>query len=228
MAQAAALYEPAVRAHPDDVTLTAGLWSTYWLTSSVYEEQNDVRSHEFSMKALDVARAALARDPANMRARQQLAKALSRAGQTSTNIDRHDDAVRYLLESTATLRSMTSREVRNGRLSSELALALTRLAQARLRQGQADGALADAEEAAGIYLDVTEAAAGDKRSVRNLVLTYELIGDIHQALQRTGDARASYTEAVTLLEKLRDENALAAVDVAYLGNLRTKVAAFGR
>ena len=119
MSRAAALYEPAARAHPDDVTLTAGLWSTYWLTpSSVYEEQDDAQSHAFSMKALEVARGALARDPANMRARQQLAKALSRAGQTSSNIDRPDDAVRYLLESTATLRTMTSREVRNGRAES--------------------------------------------------------------------------------------------------------------
>jgi len=225
MAQAAALYEPAVRAHPDDVPLAAGLWSTYWLTSSVYEEQDDAQSHRFAMKALDVARGALARDPANMRARQQLAKALSRAGQTSTNIDRHDDAMRYLLESTSTLRAMTSREVRNGRLNSELALALTRLAQARLRQGQADGALADATEAAAIYRSVTAAAAGDKRSVRNLVLTYELIGDVHRTRQRMREAGASYSQGVMLLEKLRDENALAAVDVTYLGHLRDKAAA---
>ncbi len=222
MARAAALYEPAVRAHPDDVALTAGLWSTYWLTSSVYEEQNDARSHAFAMKALDVARGALARDPANTRARQQLAKALSRAGQTSTNINRKAEAVRYLVESTAALRAITSREVRNGRLNSELALALTRLAEARLRQGEAERALADAEEAAGIYRDVTEASAGDKRSVRNLVLTRELIGDIHQARKASREAKASYGEAVALLEKLRDDDALAAVDVAYLEKLRAK------
>ncbi len=222
MARAAALYEPAVAAHPDDVALTAGLWSTYWLTSSVYEEQDDARSHDFAMKALDVARGALARDPANTRARQQLAKALSRAGQTSTNINRRADAVRYLVESTAALRAITSREVRNGRLNSELALALTRLAEARLRQGEAGRALADAEEAAGIYRDVTEASAGDKRSVRNLVLTRELIGDIHQTRKASREAKASYGEAVALLEKLRDDNALAAVDVAYLEKLRAK------
>ncbi|HTV00517.1 MAG TPA: hypothetical protein VMF13_08280, partial [Luteitalea sp.] len=227
MAQAAALYEPAVAAHPDNVILTAGLWSTYWLTSSVYEEQDDAQSHVFAMKALDVARVALARDPANMRARQQLAKALSRAGQTSTNTERHADAVRYLLESTSTLRAMTSREVRNGRLNSDLALALTRLAQARLRQGQAEAALAHAEEAAAIYRDVTEAAAGDKRSVRNLVLTYELIGDIHRSRQREQDARASYGQAVALLEQLRGRNALAGVDVAYLDGLRVKAGASG-
>jgi eukaryotic-like serine/threonine-protein kinase len=224
MDRAAALYEPAVRAHPDDVALTAGLWSTYWLTSSVYEEQDDARSHAYAMKALDVARGALARDPANTRARQQLAKALSRAGQTSTNINQRADAVRYLVESTAALRAITSREVRNGRLNSELALALTRLAEARLRLGETDRALADAEEAAGIYREVTEAAAGDKRSVRNLVLTRELIGDIHESRRASREARASYGEAVALLEKLRAANALAAVDVAYLEKLRTKAA----
>jgi non-specific serine/threonine protein kinase/serine/threonine-protein kinase len=225
MDRAAALYEPAVRAHPDDVSLAAGLWSTYWLTSSVYEEQDDVRSHAFAMKALDVARAALARDPANIRARQQLAKALSRAGQTSTNTNRPDEAVRYLEESTAALRAITSREVKNGRLSSELALALTRLAEARLRRGEADRALGDAEEAAEIYRAVTEATAHDKRSVRNLVLTRELIGDIHRTRKSSRQAQDSYGEAVTLLERLRDEDALAAVDAAYLQKLRAKAAA---
>ena len=224
MDRAAALYEPAAREHPDNVALTAGLWSTYWLTSSVYEEQDDARSHDYAMKALDVARGVLARDPANTRARQQLAKALSRAGQTSTNTSRHAEAVRYLVESTAALRAITQREVRNGRLSSELALALTRLAEARLRLGETDRALADAVEAAGIYREVTEAAAGDKRSARNLVLTRELIGDIHRSRQASREARASYGEAVALLEKLRDENALAAVDVAYLEKLRAKAA----
>ena len=73
MAQAAAIFEPLAAAQPNDVTLRNGLWSVYWLTSSVYEEQDDVRSHAFALRALDVIAPVAAQDRDNIRARQQLA-----------------------------------------------------------------------------------------------------------------------------------------------------------
>ena len=74
MAQAAALYQPLAAAHPHDGPIRNGLWSVYWLTSSVYEEQDDARSHAFALRALDVIQEAVAQDRDNLRARQQLAK----------------------------------------------------------------------------------------------------------------------------------------------------------
>lgn len=232
---AAELYEPAVRARPDDVMLTSGLWSTYWLTSSVYEEQNDEQSHAYALKALDVARRMVQRDGANERGRQQLARSLSRLGQTATNTGRSREAIGFLTEASAMLRDISAGESKGGRLRSDLALALTRLAEAKAADGQLESALADAGEAAAVFGSVTADQGADKRSWRNLVLTYDLIGDIHQKMARglagpaqsaeQRRAQAGYQEALALLLRLESDGGLAEADHAFIDAIRQKVAA---
>lgn len=235
MGVAAGLYEPAVRVRPDDVMLSSGLWSTYWLTSSVYEEQDDASSHAYALKALEVARRTVRRDPVNERARQQLARSLSRLGQTATNTGQSREALSFLTEASATLRDISAGESKSGRLRSDLALALTRLAQAKAADGQLKSALTDAREAATVYAAVTAEQGADKRSWRNLVLTYDLIGDIHQKLARglTGGAslaehrraQAGYQEALSLLLRLESGGGLADADRDFLDAIRQKLAA---
>ena len=76
MAEAAAIYEPLAAAQPHDAPIRNGLWSVYWLTSSVYEEQEDARAHAFALKALEVIESVVQQDRDNLRARQQLAKSV--------------------------------------------------------------------------------------------------------------------------------------------------------
>ena len=57
MTRAADLIEPAILEYPNDTRVSGGLWSVYWVTSTVYEEQDDRKSHLFAGRALDVARA---------------------------------------------------------------------------------------------------------------------------------------------------------------------------
>jgi non-specific serine/threonine protein kinase/serine/threonine-protein kinase len=236
MSRAASLLEPAATEYPDDTRVSGGLWSVYWVTSTVYEEQDDRKSHVFASRALDVARAELARDPANERARQQVARSLSRLGQTSTNIGQQAEALGYLEEACANLRALASGDVRNGRLRSDLALALTRLADAKAKNGMPSGAVADATEAIAVYEGVVATTPDDKRSVRNLVLAHQLMGDIQGRLAEQARepirqraralAGASYQQAVTLLERLEADGALAAVDKNFLAKLQARAATY--
>jgi eukaryotic-like serine/threonine-protein kinase len=238
MSRAAGLLEPAVNEYPNDTRVSGGLWSIYWVTSTVYEEQDDPKAHAFARRALDVARGELARDPANERARQQVARSLSRLGQTSTNIGQQAEALGYLEEACATLRDLASGDARNGRLRSDLALALTRLAEAKAKTGALSGAVADAREAIAVYESVVAITPDDKRSVRNLVLAHQLMGDIQGgvATRTRGSARqsaralagASYRQAVTLLGRLEADGALAAVDKDFLAKLQGQAAAYQR
>lgn len=233
MARAAELYEPLVAAHPNDVRFRNGLWSVYWLTSSVFEEQDDALSHVFAQKALDTVEPTVRQDGSNIRARQQLAKSYSRLGQTATNTGRAGEAVAHLEAACAILGEIAEGEARNGRLRSELALALTRLAEARFARGNTAVALADAERAATIYGQILATFPDDKRSVRNLVVTHQLTGDIqtslghqHVAERRDHFARAgdSYRRALGLLQQLRAQNALAESDGKFIDQLEAKVA----
>jgi tetratricopeptide (TPR) repeat protein len=236
MARAAAIYAPLMARDPNDVPSRNGLWSVYWLTSSVYEEQDDARSHEFALKALAEIRHIVDRDAANIRARQQLAKSYSRLGQTATNTGRATEAIGYLRDACGILDEIAAGESRNGRLRSELALALTRLADARAQLGRLREALADAERAAGIYSGLIEAFPNDRRSVRNLVLTHQSIGDIYDRLSRAEPAAAprhrdraaaNHRRALDLLQRLKTQEVLAEADARLVDALEAKVAQYG-
>jgi eukaryotic-like serine/threonine-protein kinase len=224
MAMAAAVYEPLVAARPLDVPLRSGLWSVYWLTSTVYEEQDDAKSHQFALKALEVIRAVAQQDPGNVRARQQLAKSYSRLGQTATILGRSADALTYLGDACTILDAIATGEPRNGRLRSELALARSRRGDALAAQGRTVEALADAEQAAAIYSDLIARFPADKRSARNLVLTYSSIGDIRGKADPKA-AEQSYRQAVALLARMRTHGQLSGADEKLEANLRGKLAA---
>jgi non-specific serine/threonine protein kinase/serine/threonine-protein kinase len=232
MQQAAAIYEPLAAAHPNDVTLRNGLWSVYWLTSSVYEEQDDVRSHAFAQQALAAIRPAVEQDRDNIRARQQLAKSYSRLGQTAMNLGRAEASITHLQQACAILDGIAASESRNGRLRSELALALTRLADAQAARSHLEAALASADRAAAIYADLLVRFPKDRRSVRNVVLTHQAIGDIHERLMRAepasapahrARAAASYRRALDLVLSLRANAHLAESDQKLVKALQVKV-----
>ncbi len=232
MGQAVATYEPLIEAHQNDVNLRNGLWSAYWLTSNVYEEQNDALSNAFAVKALAVAQSLSDRDPANVRARHQVARSFSRLGQTATNIGRPGDAIGYLEQSCRLLREITAAESKNGRLRSELALAVTRLAEATWKQGRGEAALGQLDEAVSVYEQLGRAFPDDRRSARNLALTHQLAGDIRDALAASPGqpesarvaARNSYQAALDILVSLRDQQALADFDLKFLAKMQEAVA----
>lgn len=234
MAEAAAIYQPLAAGQPHDGPIRNGLWSVYWLTSSVYEEQDDVRSHAFALRALAVIQEAVDQDRDNLRARQQLAKSYSRLGQTATNTGRTVEAIGHLERAVAILSEIAASESRNGRLRSDLALALTRLADAHAARGDLRAALADAEGAGRIYRDLIERFPANRRSSRNLVLTHQAVGDIHEQLVRLEPAAtpshealaaASYRRALDLVLALRAKANLAEADDKLVRALSAKVAA---
>ena len=134
----------------------------------------------------------------------------------------------------AILCEIAASESRNGRLRSDLALALTRLADAHAARGELRAALADAERAGGIYRDLIGRFPTDRRSSRNLVLTHQAVGDIHEQLVRLEPAAspshealaaASYRRALDLVLALRAKANLSEADDKLVRALNAKVAA---
>ncbi|MFN8064990.1 MAG: protein kinase [Vicinamibacterales bacterium] len=233
MNRAAALYQPLLAAQPRDVNVRDGIWSVYWLSSSVYEEQDDARAHAFAKRALDVIEPVVEQDPENVRARQQLAKSYSRLGQTATNLGHAREAGEHLEKAYRLLDGIASAESRNGRLRSELALVLTRLADARGREGRLTEALAHAQHAVDVFTDLMARFPSDRRSVRNLVLAHQTVGDIHERMARAvaqaaprvdhrANAIESYRQALALLRRLESQSVLAASDQKLMAALMVK------
>ena len=126
--------ERAVAVRPADINLISSLWSGYWVTSSVYEDQDDRAAHELALKALSLAENTVRGDAANIRAKQQLAKSYSRVGQTSTNIGKPAEAVKSLETARGMMLEITDTRSRNKGLKTDLTSILMRLGAAKFEQ----------------------------------------------------------------------------------------------
>jgi non-specific serine/threonine protein kinase/serine/threonine-protein kinase len=224
------IYESLAAAHPNDVGVSNGLWKTYWMASSTYEEQDDPLSHEYALKALKVIQAVAEKDPSNSEARQDVARTLSTLGETSTNTGRLAEAVSYAERAVAELTRLHADDPRTGGTKSSLAAALMRLAEARAKQKDFAGALAELERAERINDELLRADATDKYSLRKQALIWDFRAEIHleRAKAAAGEkrrpheeaARNSYARALEILERLDAQKSLPESDRKWLEKLR--------
>lgn len=233
MQRAIAIYEPLVAANPNDVSVRAGMWQTYWMTSSIYEENNDRLANEYDFKALKIVQETVERDPANLRARQQLARTYSHLGVTFENLEKPAESVFYLEKAVAMFREMSQNETKNRRLKSQLATALIRLGDARHKQKEFNSAVEDLESAAALLENLIATDAEDNASLRILTNAHESLAKAHEALARTGNdaarqshrqqARQRYNQAIEIYRTLEAKAALSNYDRKALEKLRAAV-----
>ncbi len=156
MAKAVAINESLVAANPDDLTLQTGLYQTYMMTSNVHEEVNNSLANAYAFKAFEIIQRVAEKDPANLRAKQQLAKACSRVGVTLANIGKTAESVLYLEKAVALLEAIAQNEIKNRRFRYDLAIALTRLGDTRHEQHDFPAALNALEKAADVLSDLVK------------------------------------------------------------------------
>ena len=227
------MLEELVARNPNDANLRTGLWTAYWLTSSVYEEQNDFLSHEYAVKALKIIEQTVSLDAANIRAKQQLAKSFSRVGQTLINTGKPREAVAQLEKALAQLQAITESRSKNNGLKTELTTILTRLGEARSQLGDFQAALADYEQSVNIHREVLQDFAGDVRVSRNLAMAYESIAETHEKIAASSGgeksraaraaARDNYKKALDILLRHEADRVIAEFDRKFLDKLKTKM-----
>ena len=228
--EAITIYEKLFAANPNDVAVRGGMWLTYWLTSNIYQDQNDQLAYEFAQKALKVVAETVAQDGANIRAKQQLAKSYSTLGETATTIGKSAEAISYLEKACRMLREITDSTAKNNRLKSELALSLRRLGGAKAEQGFLADSLENLRQAEQTYLEILQSAPDDRRSNRNLAdvyeqfaVTYDKLFAKEKAENYRQTARANYQKALDILVKLDANNSLAEADGKFLNKMKAAV-----
>ncbi|MBC8030280.1 MAG: serine/threonine protein kinase [Pyrinomonadaceae bacterium] len=230
MARAVALSEALFAANPFDNRMLTALHQTYMLTSSVYEDVNDTLSNEYAFKALKIIEATVAKDPANIRARQQLGKTYSRLGVTLDNTGKPDQSVLYLEKAVNISRELIGAETKNRRLKYDLATSYIRLGDARKRQRNFRDSITDLERAASVLKELTDADASDNASLRNLAnaiesqaKSYEGLAALATGAEKSAQrqmAKQSYQRAYDILQQLEAKNALSKVDRKSMEKLR--------
>ncbi len=230
IAKAVALSEALITENPLDHRVRTSLHQTYMMTSSVYEEVNDPLSNEYAFKALKVIEETVAKDPANIRARQQLGKTYSRVGVTLDNTGKPDQSVLYLEKAVNISRELMGTETKNRRLKYDLATSYIRLGDAKKRQRNFRASIADLEQAALVLKELTDADASDNASLRNLAnaiesqaKSYEGLADLATGAEKSTQlqmAKQSYQRAYDILRQLEAKNALSKIDRKSMEKLR--------
>jgi eukaryotic-like serine/threonine-protein kinase len=237
MADAVAIYESLVAANPDDLTLQTALYQTYMMTSNVHEEVNNALANEYAFKALEIIQRVAERDPANLRAKQQLAKACSRAGVTLANIGKTDESVLYLEKAVSLLEAIAQNETKNRRFRYDLAIALTRLGDTRHEQHDFRAALNALEKAADVLADLVKSDPADNASLRDLASAFGSLAKTHEDFAEfTPQDRASHRQlarqhfllSIDLLRQLEARNALSKVDRKSLDEMQIAAGRYDR
>nr|MBA3544461.1 hypothetical protein [Chthoniobacterales bacterium] len=200
-----------------------------------YEEVNDPLAHENALKAREIIERMVAKDPANLRARQQLAKSYSRLGVTFANLGRQAESVGYLEKAVAGLQTITQNESKNRRFTHDLALALMRLGDARRRERDFKGALVAFGQSISMFSSLAAGDAADNTSLRDLANARGGLAQAHEemAAQSTEAAaplhrrlaRENYEEAIKTLRQLEARGALSKFDRKSLEKMETIAAA---
>jgi tetratricopeptide (TPR) repeat protein len=212
------------------VSVSNGLWQTYWMAISTYEDQNNALSHEYAVKALKTIQAVVEKDPADSQARYRMARTLSNVGQTSTKTGKAAEGLSYLEKAVSELTRLLADEPRSGGTKGSLGAALMRLAEARAKQKDFAGAVAELERAERIYIELRQADATDSASLRNQALTWDFRAEIHLEWAKSvaGEerraheeaARNSYARTLEILEQIDAQKMLPEVDREWLEKLR--------
>jgi non-specific serine/threonine protein kinase/serine/threonine-protein kinase len=233
VAQAVAMSESLAAANPYDNRFRTGLWQTYIMASSVYEEVNDPLSNEYAFKALKVIEEMVEKDPANVRARQQLSRTYSRLGVTLDNTGKSAESILYLGKAVQIVQELVRNETKNRRFKYDLATAFIRLGDSRYKQRDFPGAIQDLEQAAAILTELVNTDAADNASLRNLANAYDSLAKtyVDLAAQSRGEKREShqqaalqnYRRAIDILRQLEARGALSKYDRKSLEELQATV-----
>jgi serine/threonine protein kinase/tetratricopeptide (TPR) repeat protein len=226
------IYDSLAASHPNNVSVSNGLWQTYWMAASTYEDNDNALSHEYALKALRAIQSVVEKDPADRQARYRVARTMSTLGQISIKTGKAPEGLSYLEKAVSELTRLIEDEPRSGGTKGNLAATLMRLAEARAKQKDFAGALAELERSERIYVGLREADATDTPSLRSQALIWDYRAEIHLEWAKTGTgekrrgheeaARDSYARTLEILEQLDAQKSLPESDRKWLEKLRAE------
>lgn len=208
MAVAVAAGEALAFKYVDDTEVQTVVWRVYMLASSIHESiKNDV-SYRFAELALASAKRSVAADPADLQAKNNLAKSESRIGNLSILTGRLPEGISALEESLALLRGLIEREPKNAIYQDDLGALYTRIGDARKKQKDLKGSLAAFVESAAIFERISVGDEKNTVAVRDWAQALKNVAEINVLIGDTANARAAYERAMWLVDQLKAANAL--------------------
>lgn len=233
MAKALAINEPLAAKNPTDAIIREGMIFTYTQASSLYEGVNDALSEIYAQKAVRLAAETVEKDPADVYARQSLARSYSKLSVSKSNLKKLAEAIEYAEKALAIFADLERNQPQTLTYKSNLGVALTRLGDARYKQLDLHGALDAFEKSAQNFEKVSKADSQNMTALRDLAQACKNIALIHHDFAQTAagqtrrnhlqTARANYERAINILLELKSKDAFAETDRKMLETMRLAV-----
>lgn len=218
--KAVALADSLRASHADDPNIQRTVYDVYILASSTFETiKNDV-SLAYAEKALAVARDSVRADSADNQAKQNLAKALSRHGIILTLVGRTRQGFEQLHAAEEVIRELIDREPRNMVYQDDLGTLYTRLGDAEKSRKDLAAALAAYKRSAEIFGGMAARDEKNLVALRDWAQAIKSVGMTQIKLDQRDDARQSLRQAIDIVNRLKQQNALGKWDEKFFDEMQ--------
>lgn len=221
MEKAVTIAESLAAKYPNDTSLLRGVWRTFILASSIYENNKDEIALQFAQKAMKTAERAVATDAADTQAKQNLAKSFSRLGIAFALLNKLPEAVTNLEKAEKLHLELLEREPTSRGYRHDLGTLYTRVGDTKQKQRDLQGSLKAFQKSAELF---ELAFQGDEKNLldrRNLAQSLKSVGNVYLELGEKEKAKVSFQRALEILNQLKAQNALGEWDNRLLDEVRT-------
>ncbi|MEO6393515.1 MAG: protein kinase [Pyrinomonadaceae bacterium] len=221
MSKAVLIAESLAREYPNDSNIQQDVWRVFIWASSIYEDSKDEICLQFAQRAVKTSETAIASDPANMQAKHNLAKSLSRVGICSVNLKKLSEAHSNLAQAETIFLELINKEPKNRIYQNDLGKLYTRFGDTKQKQHDLNGALSAFQRSVGLFEAIAQTDERNTLARRDLAQSLKSVGLIQLELGEKENALQSLQRALEIVTQLKQQNALGDWDKSLLTEIQT-------
>ena len=219
MQKAVILAEALSSNFPNDSGVLALTWQTYGLASSIYEEADPKRSLDYARKQLAIAERAVEADKADAQARHNLAKSGSRLGLLLSLSGNLDDGYRQLTRTESMFNALIADDPKNDAYVRDLAMLYVRMGDTSEKRANFADAMLKYQNSAVLFEKIAQRDDKNTLARRDLAQSLKSVGVMAAKLGEDRTAKQSLERALSIVNELRQQNALGKWDNKLLSEI---------
>jgi len=198
--------------YPNDPIVQTTAFQIYGFAAGVNENiRNDI-SLKFALKYLQIAAAAVANDPADLKAKSNLARAYSRVGISFVNVGQISKAIENLQKAEKIITELVERDPKNLLFKRDLAKLYVRFGDAHTLEKNYPKAASDYQKSAELFENIAQTDDKNTLARRDLAQSLKSVGETFLKLGENEKAKQNYEKASAILQDLINRNALGDYD----------------
>ena len=234
MAKALALGEELMRQNPSDNIFRQGLLDTTFQAAQLFENVDNARAFDFAARSRDLAEEMARSDPADIHARQNVAKSYSLLGQIAVALGKPGEAVGYLAKSAQVFAELVTRDPAQRAYKHDQGRVLMALGTAFHLRKDFPRAIETYDQALALFAELQRLDPGNNFHLRKMEELYSYKGDACRALAESNNAeqrqqylsaaKANYQRALDILLQLEAQQSLSDYDRKELSKMKSVLA----